>query len=79
MSQPNSRRVRVLVVDDSALVRKSISDCLAADPGIEVVGTACDPYVARDKILRLSPDVITLDVRGEKLGERLAELFKDAG
>ena len=43
MSQPSSRRVRVLVVDDSALVRKSISDCLAADPGIEVVGTAYDP------------------------------------
>ena len=62
MSQPSSRRVRVLVVDDSALVRKSISDCLAADPGIEVVGTACDPYVARDKILRLTPDVITLDM-----------------
>ncbi len=62
MNQPSSRRVRVLVVDDSALVRKSISDCLAADPEIEVVGTACDPYVARDKILRLHPDVITLDM-----------------
>ena len=52
----------MLVVDDSALVRKAISDALADDPEIEVVGTACDPYVAREKILRLDPDVLTLDL-----------------
>lgn len=53
---------RVLVVDDSAVVRKIFSQELGAAPGIEVVGTAPDPYVARDKILQLEPDVVTLDV-----------------
>jgi two-component system chemotaxis response regulator CheB len=56
------RPIRVLVVDDSALVRKAISDALARDPELEVVGTAPDPYVAREKIARLDPDVITLDL-----------------
>jgi two-component system, chemotaxis family, protein-glutamate methylesterase/glutaminase len=56
------RKIRTLVVDDSALVRKIITDSLAHDPDIEVVGTAIDPYVARDKILALNPDVITLDI-----------------
>ena len=45
--QPSRRRIRVLVVDDSALVRKAIADALAQDPDLEVVGTAPDPYVAR--------------------------------
>ena len=54
--------VRVLVVDDSAVVRQVLSELLARDPGIEVVGTAADPYLARDKIKRLNPDVLTLDV-----------------
>ena len=58
----NSPRIRVLVVDDSALVRKAISDALARDPELEVVGTAPDPYVAREKIARLDPDVLTLDL-----------------
>ncbi len=53
---------RVLIVDDSALVRQVLSEILAADPGIEVVGTAADPLLARDKIKRLNPDVLTLDV-----------------
>jgi len=56
------RRIRVLVVDDSALVRKAIGDALGRDPELEVVGTAPDPYVAREKIARLDPDVITLDL-----------------
>jgi len=54
--------IRVLVVDDSALVRKVLSEELARHPDIEVVGTAIDPYVARDKIVRLRPDVVTLDI-----------------
>ncbi len=54
--------VRVLIVDDSALVRRSLTEGLSADPGIEVVGSAIDPYVARDKILQLHPDVLTLDI-----------------
>lgn len=56
------RPIRVLVVDDSSLVRKAIGDALARDPELEVVGTAPDPYVAREKIARLDPDVITLDL-----------------
>jgi len=55
-------KVRVLVVDDSALVREILSSGLNMDPQIEVVGTAQDPYVARDKIVQLKPDVLTLDV-----------------
>ncbi len=54
--------IRVLIVDDSAVVRKIFSTELARDPGIVVVGTAPDPYIARDKILELKPDVITLDI-----------------
>ncbi|MGE4543841.1 MAG: chemotaxis response regulator protein-glutamate methylesterase [Pedobacter sp.] len=54
--------IRVLVIDDSALVRQILSQGLSMDPCIEVVGTAGDPYVARDKIVKLQPDVLTLDV-----------------
>jgi two-component system, chemotaxis family, protein-glutamate methylesterase/glutaminase len=54
--------VRVLIVDDSALMRQLISTMLSADPEIEVVGTAPDPHVAREKIKSLNPDVVTLDV-----------------
>lgn len=56
------RRIRVLIVDDSAIVRKILREALAGEPDIEVVGTAPDPYVARDKILALRPDVLTLDI-----------------
>ena len=54
--------IRVLVVDDSAMVRKLVTDALSTDPEIEVVGTAVDPYVARDKMAKLKPDVLTLDI-----------------
>ena len=54
--------IRVLIVDDSAVVRRILTRELSAVPGIEVVGTAPDPYVARDQVVKLSPDVITLDV-----------------
>ncbi len=57
-----AKKIRVLVVDDSALARRAISDALARDPEIEVVGGAEDPYAAREKILALEPDVITLDL-----------------
>jgi len=49
-------------VDDSALVRRILSDSLAEQPDIEVVGTAADPYIARDMIVELEPDVLTLDI-----------------
>ncbi|MGD9754901.1 MAG: chemotaxis response regulator protein-glutamate methylesterase [Acidimicrobiia bacterium] len=58
----SQRRVRVLIVDDSALVRQVLTDILTSDGHIEVVGVAADPYVAREKIKQLNPDVITLDV-----------------
>jgi len=53
---------RVLIVDDSALVRRILSEALSHHDDIEVVGTATDPYVAREKIAQLRPDVITLDI-----------------
>jgi two-component system, chemotaxis family, protein-glutamate methylesterase/glutaminase len=55
-------KIRVLIVDDSAIVRKVFSEELSKYPDIEVVGTAPDPYVARDKIVSLKPDVVTLDI-----------------
>jgi len=57
-----NRPVRVLVVDDSAVMRQLLSTLLAADPEIEVVGTAADPHIARERIKQLNPDVVTLDV-----------------
>lgn len=54
--------VKVLIVDDSAIVRKILTNQLHQERGIEVVGTAPDPYIARDKIVALEPDVLTLDV-----------------
>jgi two-component system chemotaxis response regulator CheB len=57
-----ARQIRVLVVDDSAVVRKVFTEELSREEGIEVVGAAADPFIARDKIVRLMPDVITLDI-----------------
>ncbi len=54
--------ISVLIVDDSALVRKLLTEVLESDDDITVVGTAADPYIAREKIKALKPDVITLDV-----------------
>jgi two-component system chemotaxis response regulator CheB len=56
------REIRVLVVDDSALMRQVIAEALSSDPALRVVGTAADASIARRKIKDLSPDVITLDV-----------------
>lgn len=60
-------KIRVLVVDDSALMRKLLTDLLNSDSDIEVVGAAMDAYMARDKIKKLNPDVITLDVEMPKM------------
>ena len=54
--------VRVLIVDDSAVVRKVLTQELSKERGIKVVGTAPDPYIARDKIIKLKPNVLTLDI-----------------
>ncbi|MEW6220757.1 MAG: chemotaxis response regulator protein-glutamate methylesterase [Thermodesulfobacteriota bacterium] len=56
------QKIKVLVIDDSAIVRRVFSEELSREPDIEVVGTAPDPYVARDKIVALKPDVVTLDI-----------------
>jgi two-component system, chemotaxis family, protein-glutamate methylesterase/glutaminase len=61
------RRIRVLIVDDSALVRSILSDMLASDSAIEVVGVASDAHIAREKIKQLNPDVLTLDVEMPKM------------
>jgi two-component system, chemotaxis family, protein-glutamate methylesterase/glutaminase len=58
----SKRRIRVLIIDDSAIVRRILTDALASHSDIEVVGTAPDAYVGRDKILSLEPDVLTLDI-----------------
>ena len=55
-------KITVLVIDDSALVRKLLTELLNSDPDIEVIGTAIDPFQAREKIKKLNPDVLTLDV-----------------
>ncbi|NOS78056.1 MAG: chemotaxis response regulator protein-glutamate methylesterase [Nitrospira sp.] len=60
-------KIRVLNVDDSALMRQVLAQLLSKDPGIEVVGSAPDPYIAREKIKALNPDVITLDVEMPKM------------
>jgi two-component system chemotaxis response regulator CheB len=57
-----SKKVRVLIVDDSALMRQLLAAVLSVDEGIEVVGEAPDPFEAREKIKALNPDVVTLDV-----------------
>ncbi|GMQ84103.1 MAG: chemotaxis response regulator protein-glutamate methylesterase [Gammaproteobacteria bacterium] len=62
-----SKKIRVLVVDDSALVRKMLTEMLQQDPMIEVVGVAHDPFMAREKIKQLNPDVLTLDVEMPKM------------
>lgn len=55
-------KIRILIVDDSAVIRKMLEKIFSSAPDMEVVGTATDPYVARDKLVTLKPDVMTLDV-----------------
>ncbi len=56
------KKIRVLIIDDSALARDLLTRGLSSDPLIEVVGTASDVFIARDKIVRLKPDVLSLDI-----------------
>jgi two-component system chemotaxis response regulator CheB len=67
MSSATPAKIRVLIVDDSALVRQLLTQILRADPALEVVGVAQDAYVAREKIKLLNPDVLTLDVEMPKM------------
>lgn len=61
------KKTRVLIIDDSALVRRLLTEILSSDPEIEIVGTAMDPHIARQKIKDLNPDVLTLDVEMPKM------------
>jgi len=61
------RKIRVLVVDDSLFMREFITSQISKDDAVEVVGTAADPYEARDKIIELAPDVMTLDIAMPKM------------
>lgn len=61
------KKIRVLVIDDSLLFREVLAKGIERDPGIEVVGTAADPFIARDMILQFEPDVLTLDVEMPKM------------
>lgn len=61
------KKISVLIVDDSALIRQIFQEMLSSEPDIEVLGTACDPYDAREKIKQLNPDVITLDIEMPKM------------
>jgi two-component system chemotaxis response regulator CheB len=61
------KKIRVLIVDDSAIVRQTLSEILSSDPAIEIMGTASDPYAAARKINEAVPDVITLDVEMPKM------------
>ncbi len=61
------KRIRVLTIDDSALMRQVLATLLSKDSEIEVIGTAPDPYIAREKIKALNPDVLTLDVEMPKM------------
>lgn len=57
-----SKKIKVLIVDDSAVIRQILSQIISSQDDMEVVGTAADPYIARDKIKQFAPDVMTLDV-----------------
>ena len=61
------KKIHVLIVDDSAVIRQLLKEILSSDEEITVVGTAADPYIARDKIKKLNPDVITLDIEMPKM------------
>lgn len=61
------KKIRVLIIDDSALMRQILTTLLSQDRQIEIVGTASDPYMARDRIKELSPDVLTLDIEMPKM------------
>ncbi|MEW6526014.1 MAG: chemotaxis response regulator protein-glutamate methylesterase [Spirochaetota bacterium] len=75
-----SERIKVLVVDDSAIVRDIIASIIEKQDDMELVGTAPDPFIARDKIVRLNPDVITLDIEMPRMDgltflERLMQYY----
>jgi len=61
------KKIKVLIIDDSALIRQLLQEIMKGDPMLEVVGTASDPLIAREKIKKLAPDVLTLDIEMPKM------------
>ena len=75
-------KIRVLIVDDSAVVRAVLTRACSSDPMIEIVAVAPDPYVAREKLLELKPDVMTLDIEMPRMDgisflEKVMSFFSD--
>jgi two-component system chemotaxis response regulator CheB len=60
-------KIKVLIIDDSAMVRQVLTEILSSDPNIQVIGCASDPYIAANKMREEAPDVITLDVEMPKM------------
>ena len=60
--QPKTKKIKVMLVDDSAIVRQTLAEVLSSDPEIEIVDTCQDPYMAAQKLRKVTPDVIMLDV-----------------
>ena len=74
------RKIRVLIVDDSASVRKALSDIIASDTDLEVMATASDPYIAAERIRQEIPDVILLDIEMPRMdGFEFTKMVKADG
>jgi len=71
-------KIRVLIVDDSAVVRQTLRDVLSSDPEIEVIATAGDPFVAAERISEQVPDVITLDIEMPRMDGLTTVLLKSS-
>ncbi len=79
-----NNRIKVMSVNDLAVVRKALRSILESDSSIEVVGTAADPYAAAQKLRKVMPDVITLDIEmprmdGQAVLKRMREIERDMG
>src|SRR6185436_2728603 len=67
MYRAMKEKIKVLIIDNSAVFRQTLSRLLNSDPGIEVIATASDPYIAASKMARQIPDVITLDIEMHRM------------
>ena len=74
-----NNKIKVLIVDDSAIVRQTLERIMASDPEIEVIDTAADPYIAVQKIRKQKPDVISLDLEMPRMDGLTFSLLAAAG